>query len=159
MRGTGSKDIVIRDIFVPEYRTMDPSRAGDGEWTGWELHRRLSYRLPLRCMTGWDLVAPLVGIAQGAIDESPPIYRHWPGRTADSVLVQVRLAEAAVEVDAARELHDGLFATCWRKLNAGRNSRPWSVRATGAIKPHCQAVCPGREPAVRGERWTCPVRV
>ena len=30
MRGTGSKDIVIRDVFVPEYRTMDPSRAGDG---------------------------------------------------------------------------------------------------------------------------------
>ena len=42
MRGTGSK-VVIRDVFVPEYRTVDPSRAGDGEWTGWELHRRLSF--------------------------------------------------------------------------------------------------------------------
>jgi alkylation response protein AidB-like acyl-CoA dehydrogenase len=107
MRGTGSKDIVIQDTFVPAYRTIDPSRAGDGEWTGWELHRRLSYRLPLRCMTGWDLLAPLIGIAQGAVDEFAACLRgtSGPGRTADSVLVQVRLAEASVEVDAARELH------------------------------------------------------
>jgi 3-hydroxy-9,10-secoandrosta-1,3,5(10)-triene-9,17-dione monooxygenase len=31
MRGTGSKDIVVRDAFVPAHRIMDPSRAGDGE--------------------------------------------------------------------------------------------------------------------------------
>src|SRR5919109_970360 len=107
MRGTGSKDIVVRDALVPEHRTMDPSRAGDGEWTGWELHRRLSYRLPIRCMTGWDLLAPLIGIAQGAVDEFTSCLRgtSGPGRTADSVLVQVRLAEAAAEVDAAWELH------------------------------------------------------
>jgi alkylation response protein AidB-like acyl-CoA dehydrogenase len=42
MRGTGSKDIVIQEAFVPTHRTLDPSRAGDGEWTGWELHQRVS---------------------------------------------------------------------------------------------------------------------
>jgi 3-hydroxy-9,10-secoandrosta-1,3,5(10)-triene-9,17-dione monooxygenase len=106
MRGTGSKDIEVREAFVPEHRTIDPSRAGDGEWTGWELHRRLSCRLPFRCMTGRDLAAPLIGIAQGAVDEFTSRLRgtSGPGRTADSVLVQVRWAEAAVEVDAAREL-------------------------------------------------------
>jgi alkylation response protein AidB-like acyl-CoA dehydrogenase len=106
MRGTGSKDIVVGEAFVPEHRTMDPSRAGDGEWTGWELHRRLSYRLPCRCMTGWELAAPLIGIAQGAVDEFMTHLQgtSGPGRTADSVLIQVRLAEASVEVDAARGL-------------------------------------------------------
>lgn len=106
MRGTGSKDIVINDVFVPAYRTVDPNRAGDGEWTGWELHQRLSYRLPLRCLTGWDLVAPIIGIAQGAIDEFIASMHGTSGhgRTAESMLVQVRLAEAAAEVDAAREL-------------------------------------------------------
>jgi 3-hydroxy-9,10-secoandrosta-1,3,5(10)-triene-9,17-dione monooxygenase len=106
MRGTGSKDIVIKDAFVPAYRTLDPNRAGDGEWHGWELHRRLSYRLPLRCLTGWDLLAPIIGMAQGAVDEFTACLRgtSGPGRTADSMLVQARLAEASVEVDAAREL-------------------------------------------------------
>lgn len=107
MRGTGSKDIVVQDAFVPAYRLLDPNRAGDGEWTGWELHGRLSYRLPLRCLTGWDLVSPLIGAAQGAVDAFTERFRGTSGhgQTADSVLVQVRLAEAAVEVDAARELH------------------------------------------------------
>jgi 3-hydroxy-9,10-secoandrosta-1,3,5(10)-triene-9,17-dione monooxygenase len=107
MRGSGSKDLVITDAFVPRHRTVDPNRAGDGDWTGWELHRRLSYRLPLRCMTGWDLAAPLVGMAQGAIDELTRRLRgtSGPGRTADSVALQLRLAEASAEVDAARALH------------------------------------------------------
>jgi 3-hydroxy-9,10-secoandrosta-1,3,5(10)-triene-9,17-dione monooxygenase len=107
LRGSGSKDIVIRDAFVPAHRTLDPNRAGDTEWTGWELHQRLSYRVPLRCLTGWDLVAPLIGIAQGAVDEFTSGLRgtSGPGRTAESVPLQMRLAEASAEVDAARAFH------------------------------------------------------
>ena len=106
MRGTGSKDIVIKEAFVPAYRTLDPHRAGDGEWTGWDLHQRLSYRLPLRCLMAWDLVAPIIGMAQGAVDEfGASLYgTTGHGRTAESMLIQVRLAEAAAEVDAARTL-------------------------------------------------------
>lgn len=107
VRGSGSKDIVVKDAFVPAYRAMDPNRAGDGDWTGWELHRRLSYRVPLRCLAGWDLAAPLIGMAQGVVDEFTSRLRgtSGPGRTADSVALQLRLAEASAEVDAARSLH------------------------------------------------------
>jgi 3-hydroxy-9,10-secoandrosta-1,3,5(10)-triene-9,17-dione monooxygenase len=107
MRGSGSKDLVVKEVFVPAYRTIDPNRAGDGEWTGWELHQRLSYRVPLRSMTGWDLSAPVVGIAQGAVDELTARVRgsSTPNRTAQSSALQLRLAEASAEVDAARALH------------------------------------------------------
>ena len=107
MRGTGSKDIAIKDVFVPAHRAVDPNRAGDGDWTGWELHRRPSYRAPLRCLTGWDLAAPLIGIAQGAVDEFAARLRgtSGAGRTAESVAMQLRLAEASAEVDAARTIH------------------------------------------------------
>jgi 3-hydroxy-9,10-secoandrosta-1,3,5(10)-triene-9,17-dione monooxygenase len=107
MRGTGSNDIVVREAFVPAHRAVDPDRAGDQDRTGWELHQRPSYRVPLRLLTGWDLAAPLVGIAQGAVDEFGARLRGTtgPGRTAESVPLQLRLAEAAAEVDAARTLH------------------------------------------------------
>jgi 3-hydroxy-9,10-secoandrosta-1,3,5(10)-triene-9,17-dione monooxygenase len=107
MRGTGSNDIVVREAFVPAHRAVDPDRAGDQDRTGWELHQRPSYRVPLRLLTGWDLAAPLVGIAQGAVDEFGGRLRGTtgPGRTAESVPLQLRLAEAAAEVDAARTLH------------------------------------------------------
>ncbi len=107
MRGSGSKDLVVKDAFVPHHRALDPNRAGDSDRTGWELHQRLSYRVPLRCLTGWDLVAPVVGMAQGAVDEFTSRLRGTSGlgRTADSVPLQLRLAEASAEVDAARTLH------------------------------------------------------
>jgi alkylation response protein AidB-like acyl-CoA dehydrogenase len=107
MRGSGSKDIVVEDAFVPAHRVVDPNRAGDGDSTGWRLHERLSYRVPLRCLTGWDLAAPLVGMAQGAIDDLVESVAgiSGPGRTADSVPLQLRVAEASAEVDAARALH------------------------------------------------------
>ena len=107
MRGSGSKDLVVKEAFVPRHRTLDPNRAGDRDRTGWELHERVSYRVPLRCLTGWDLVAPVIGMAQGAVDEftSRLLGTSGPGRTAESVPLQLRLAEAAAEVDAARTLH------------------------------------------------------
>src|SRR5262249_27093208 len=85
--GSGSKDIVVGDVFVPAYRTLDPNRAGDGDFTGWNLHKRPSYRAPLRCLTGWDLAAPLIGIAQGAIEAFAARLRgtSGAGRTGDSV--------------------------------------------------------------------------
>jgi 3-hydroxy-9,10-secoandrosta-1,3,5(10)-triene-9,17-dione monooxygenase len=107
MRGSGSKDIVVKDAFVPAHRVVDPDLCGDKIMTGWELHGRLSYRAPLRCLAGWDLAAPLIGIAQGAIDEFTARAQRGtgPGRTVESVALQLRLAEAAAEVDAARALH------------------------------------------------------
>lgn len=107
LRGSGSNDLVIRDVFVPAHRTLFPDRAGDVEWTGWEIHKRLSYRVPLRCLAGWDLVAPVIGMAQGAVDEFATRVRagSGPGRAADSVPLQLRLAEASAEVDAARAVH------------------------------------------------------
>ena len=107
MRGTGSQDIVVRDTFVPAHRVLDPDRAGDTDRTGWVLHQRPSYRVPLRLLVGWDLAAPLVGIAQGAVDEFTARLHGTtgPGRTADSVPLQLRLAEASAQVDAARTIH------------------------------------------------------
>jgi 3-hydroxy-9,10-secoandrosta-1,3,5(10)-triene-9,17-dione monooxygenase len=104
MRGTGSKDLLVEDAFVPGHRALNPDSAGESDRTGWRLHGRLSYRVPLRCLIGWDLVSPLVGVAQGAVEEFAARLRgtSGPGRTADSVPAQLRLAEAAAEVDAAR---------------------------------------------------------
>ena len=104
LRGTGSKDIVVANAFVPSYRVLNVGSAGDGDWTGWEIHGQACYRMPIPVFLGWDLVAPMVGIAQGMIDEFTDrlIGTSGPGRTADSPAIHLRLSEAAAEVDAAR---------------------------------------------------------
>jgi 3-hydroxy-9,10-secoandrosta-1,3,5(10)-triene-9,17-dione monooxygenase len=117
MRGTGSHDVVVTDAFVPAHRVLDPERAGDAERTGWQLHRRPSYRVPLRLLVGWDLAAPLIGIAQGAVDELTARLRA--GGPSDSVALQLRLAEASAEVDAARTLHRCAVSEMLERAAAG----------------------------------------
>ncbi|PYM13690.1 MAG: hypothetical protein DMD81_20340 [Candidatus Rokuibacteriota bacterium] len=126
LRGSGSKDVVVKDVFVPEYRATDPNRAGDGDWTGWDLHKRVSYRAPLRVLAGWDLAAPIIGAAQGAIEEfTARLHRlSGPGRSADSVPLQLRLAESSAEVDAARALHRADIQEIFGKAARGESFTP-----------------------------------
>ncbi|MFI1249634.1 acyl-CoA dehydrogenase family protein [Streptomyces anulatus] len=107
LRGTGSNDVVVHDVFVPEHRTINPYRVGDGDRTGWELHKRASYGVPLRVFTEWALTAPVIGMAQGVVDEFTSRARRGggSGRAADSSAPRLRLAEASAEVDTARTLH------------------------------------------------------
>ncbi|SUZ49811.1 uncharacterized protein METZ01_LOCUS2665 [marine metagenome] len=106
LKGTGSKDIVIKDVSVPQHRILDRDRGGDEERNGWEIHQQIRYRLPLLVLLGWDLVAPMVGIAQGMIEGFTEglTGSSGPGRTADSDAVQLRLSQASGELDAARAL-------------------------------------------------------
>ena len=104
LRGTGSKDVEVNGAFVPAHRILNVASAGDGDWTGWEIHGQERYRIPIPVLLGWDLVAPMVGIAQGMIDEFTArlLGTSGPGRTADSPAIHLRLSEATAEVDAAR---------------------------------------------------------
>ena len=53
--GSGSHDVVVNNAFVPGHRLLDIDLAGASDLTGWELHHRLTYRVPLRVMLAWDL--------------------------------------------------------------------------------------------------------
>jgi 3-hydroxy-9,10-secoandrosta-1,3,5(10)-triene-9,17-dione monooxygenase len=101
--GSGSNDIVVRDAFIPSYRMLDINRAGVDDSFAWDLHGRLTYRLPLRTLLAWDLVAPLLGIAQAMVDGFVERARA-SARMAGSDVIRLRLAESAAEVDAARVL-------------------------------------------------------
>lgn len=105
LRGTGSKDVVIEQAFVPGHRIC--ALMGDIQGSpAFALHGRASYRLPPMSLLPFTLCSPLVGMAQGAIDEFTNNLKGktGPGRTADSVALQLRLAESSAEVDAARLL-------------------------------------------------------
>ena len=121
LSGTGSKDIIIEEVFVPEYRVIERDRGGDEEKNGWEIHQSDRYRLPLQALLGWDLAAPMIGIAQGAIEEFTTRLTGTtgPGRTAENDSVQVRLSQASAEVDAARALMRGDIQEMFLKAYEG----------------------------------------
>jgi 3-hydroxy-9,10-secoandrosta-1,3,5(10)-triene-9,17-dione monooxygenase len=72
----------------------------------------------------FTLCSPLVGMAQGMLDEFIERLKGktGPGRTADSVAIQLRIAESSAEIDAARLI----VKTTPREVlaNAARGERP-----------------------------------
>jgi alkylation response protein AidB-like acyl-CoA dehydrogenase len=123
--GSGSNDIVVEDVFVPTHRMLDINRAGVDDFTAWELHRRSTYHVPLRALLALDLVAPLVGIAHGMVDEFVRRIQSTPGgaRAMKSEVTQLRLAEASAEADAAHAL---LRHIVDRVLEKGRRAEAFS---------------------------------
>jgi 3-hydroxy-9,10-secoandrosta-1,3,5(10)-triene-9,17-dione monooxygenase len=126
LRGSGSKDIMVTDAFVPHHRVLDVTTAGDGDYSGWELHGQARYRAPIPVLLGWDLVAPMLGIAQGMIDEfvARLAGTSGPGRTADSPAIHLRLSQASAEVDAARLMMDRDIDEILRKGREGETFTP-----------------------------------
>jgi 3-hydroxy-9,10-secoandrosta-1,3,5(10)-triene-9,17-dione monooxygenase len=123
LAGTGSKDIVVRDAFVPAHRMLNPDTAGTTDMTGWEIHEQTSYRIPLRVTLGWELIAPIVGLGEAAIEDLLARIRGTSGRarSAEGIQMQLRLSQAAVEVHTAKLLHRATVSEIWEKGARGES--------------------------------------
>ena len=120
MRGTGSHDVNVDDLFVPDERAVpfkpleQPSPAYSG---------------PLYRLTAWPPVAataiPALGIAQAAIDEFAELAtKKTPSYTTtmlkDRSIVQLRFAQAVAKVESARAYLHEAFDAAWQGALDGR---------------------------------------
>ena len=109
LRGTGSKDILVDDVFVPDYRTVPMPRLREGNAPGRAVHDTPNQRIPQQCILSLALASPIIGMAQGAIDSFEERMRHGTSAREGNPLAEVtsyqlRLAESAAEVCAARAI-------------------------------------------------------
>ena len=105
MRGTGSKDIVVDDVFVPTYRTQSHlDYIFDRPLPGQVLNNGPLYRLSWACVFNLALASSVFGTAKGYLDlwvteALPRVQRS--GRVPDDPLMQYRLGTAMYDLDAA----------------------------------------------------------
>ena len=123
--GTGSKDIVVEDAFVPEYRTHSYLDAFHLKHPGCAVNDAPLYRLPFALVFRYGITAPAIGAAQGALDA----FREQTGRrvnvmdkslAAEDPFMQQRLAQSAAEVGAAHARMLEIFAEMMRLARAGQ---------------------------------------
>ncbi len=109
LRGTGSKTVVIDDLFVPEHRSIDHYIAREGKGPGRAVNPGPLYRIPAWAIFPICLAAPAVGIGWGAIER---FTEHAKATAAKSTrrsiasypTIHMRLAEASALVDGAELL-------------------------------------------------------
>jgi len=107
LKGTGSNDVVIDDpVFVPEHRWVPMvGQFPDGV----AAHGRGSYGVPIPSLIPWTLVTPLIGMAHGAVSAYEDKTRTrltsiTHQQVSQMAGPQIRIAEAAAAVDAAKAL-------------------------------------------------------
>jgi 3-hydroxy-9,10-secoandrosta-1,3,5(10)-triene-9,17-dione monooxygenase len=107
LRGTGSNDIIVEDVFVPEHRTLSFSITARCQAPGQELNTGPLFRMPYGTIHPYAITAPLIGMATGAYEAyvghtRARIRASYIGEKAsEDVFAQVRVGQASAEIDAA----------------------------------------------------------
>jgi 3-hydroxy-9,10-secoandrosta-1,3,5(10)-triene-9,17-dione monooxygenase len=113
LKGTGSKQLVLDDVFVPAYRVV-PTAVLYGNGSGWgERHPSWLHMMPVRVGLAYHVSAVVLGLAQQFNAEFVAITRvrddkYTGSRKADSPGLQFRIAEAEMDIRAAALLLDGV---------------------------------------------------
>ncbi len=110
--GTGSEDVVCRDVFVPEHRSLSSLKSSiHGEKVviqGEGVHESTFYRVPLWSWFPMTIPPALIGAAQGGLDHMISLLADrtdlFGNRLAEREGIKRRLAEASAKIDAARLL-------------------------------------------------------
>lgn len=107
LRGTGSKDIIVEDAFVPSYRTMDGFKVMDGTAQRDAGMTEPLYLMPWSTMFPLGISAATIGIAEGALAAHLDYQRNRVGASGtaikDDPYVMYAVGEAAADINAARQ--------------------------------------------------------
>jgi 3-hydroxy-9,10-secoandrosta-1,3,5(10)-triene-9,17-dione monooxygenase len=103
LKGSASNDIRVRGVFVPSNFTVNPAEFDGRPTPGSASNPGYIYQLPLWSVFPYNVSAPSLGIARGAINAYVEYLGSRPER-ANLVQRQLRIAESAAEADAAEAL-------------------------------------------------------
>jgi 3-hydroxy-9,10-secoandrosta-1,3,5(10)-triene-9,17-dione monooxygenase len=114
--GTGSCDVMV-DSLVPGYRTHPMAKYGS------QLSDASLYKLPGMIMYSHAPTLPVVGMAQGALDEYITSQRDRVNivgvKISTDPATQIRVSESSADIDAARLAIDCNFADMTRLATDG----------------------------------------
>jgi indole-3-acetate monooxygenase len=121
MRGTGSNDISVTDVYVPKSRTfpMVPDFEPGSHYLG------PLYRLPVAGVLATGIPTPMLGVARRALDEVTELARtktpvESRGLLKERGSAQVQLGRAEAILRSGRLLLLDTMHEAWQRCNAGR---------------------------------------
>jgi 3-hydroxy-9,10-secoandrosta-1,3,5(10)-triene-9,17-dione monooxygenase len=107
LRGTGSNDVEVGDVFVADSMTLAISDLDGGPTPGSIVNPNALYALPVFSLFPYVLSGVALGNAQACLDDYVGIARHRAStynraKIGDLQSTQIKIAEASAKIDAAR---------------------------------------------------------
>src|SRR5918912_3258642 len=124
LRGTGSHDWTVTDLFVPEHRTVP--HAGSPVNNRWRRWPGTMYALPVHAVIGPHHSPVATGAARAAIDAlaelaGAKIPRARTALLREQVFVQDVLARAEAMLGAPQAYRAAVSRAMWETVEAGRH--------------------------------------
>jgi 3-hydroxy-9,10-secoandrosta-1,3,5(10)-triene-9,17-dione monooxygenase len=109
LKGTGSNDIEIKDVFVPEYRTQKYADSFRGFGPGQALNTGNLYKLPFGQVFFRGVSTGAIGALKGMLDAyleygKRRIQRGSGAAASEDMTVQITCAETAVAIDEMKTI-------------------------------------------------------
>jgi len=125
---TGSKDLLVKDVFVPEYRTVLSEELAGAEPPGAKLHNSYIYRTELGQLFYTLLCGPMLGATRGGLEHYLEQTRERTGQmfgesVVEQVPVQIRVAESYEELRVADLITDKLMQFLHEAGRSGKRIR------------------------------------
>jgi 3-hydroxy-9,10-secoandrosta-1,3,5(10)-triene-9,17-dione monooxygenase len=144
LRGTGSKDVEMAEVFVPEHMTLAVADTKGGPTPGSAVNPGVLFQLPVFALFPYMLSGVALGIAEGLIEHYQPAAGKMTGaRVAEIQSTQIRLSEATayarisrlVQLTNCREAEEKLpdMKTKARYRLEGAYAVDWAVRAVDVM--------------------------
>jgi 3-hydroxy-9,10-secoandrosta-1,3,5(10)-triene-9,17-dione monooxygenase len=132
LKGTGSKDLVVKDAFIPAYRTVDEAKLFSGDLAAESGRTSPLYRLPWMTLFPSAITASMVGMAEGALAATFAYQRSrvtvFQNKAIEDSHAMAAIGEAASEIDASRVQLLGNVRKIYDLLAAG-SAVPLEIRA------------------------------
>ncbi len=108
LAGTGSNNLHLNNVFVPDHRIMSFEDMSSGQTPGAAAHNSFVYNIPFLSVVPYSIISVALGAAKGALDAfvDDTANRKTRGGTTDAghkvggfPIVQSRVAEAAASIE------------------------------------------------------------
>jgi 3-hydroxy-9,10-secoandrosta-1,3,5(10)-triene-9,17-dione monooxygenase len=122
LRGTGSNDVEVDEVFVAEPMTLEVADLAGGPTPGSVVNPNALYALPVFSLFPFVLSGVALGNAQACLEDYIEIARHRAStynraRLADLQSTKIKIAEASAKIDAARLI---MRSTCIEAMSDAR---------------------------------------
>lgn len=146
MKGTGSHDVTLTDVFIPDYHGVPVEALRERTSPGLDIHPGPLWRVPLLSFMSFGAVGPLVGAADAMFEMVSNILETKVGaysgdRQQDLMTQRVRLAGIKMEHAATIGLFENKIDELWEMVVQGETPSQFHRAEMRIVVSHVARKC------------------